>query len=267
MLWNTDRVTLEDVAERTVEAFWSLGGRQQMLDGGMLVRHEAAPAHPLGNFMCRLRTRTCDDLDALLLTARTFPPIRRVLIDRATPSVVEAHLVARDWTLEHQLQLVLPADVEAPAADETHGPALDDSDWTAIEELFRLDHLEEDRRLGRPARGQEETAAAVRLRRSLGGTVEYLLARRAGAVIGCTAVWVSDEGVGLIEDVFVHPDYRGQGIATGLLRDAVQRARGRGAGPIVIGAEPDDTPKHLYVGFGFRPTRVATSMVAGAPER
>ncbi len=65
-----------------------------------------------------------------------------------------------------------------------------DAGWCEIETLFRLDHIEEDARAGRPERPVAETRSAVLLR--------------------------------------------------------------RGSGPVLIGAEVDDTPKHLYARFGFR---------------
>lgn len=76
---------------------------------------------------------------------------------------------------------------------------------------------------------------------------------------GCIAAWPGDDGIGLIEDVFVHPRHRRTGVATDLLRHAVGHARARGAGPVVIGAEVGDTPKHLYARFGFQPVAVARS--------
>lgn len=67
------------------------------------------------------------------------------------------------------------------------------------------------------------------------------------------------DGAALVEDVFVTPGARGHGIATEMLRFAVGRARRQGAGWVQIGAEVDDTPKHLYARFGFRPIAVTRS--------
>ena len=190
---------------------------------------------------------------------RTGVSLRRVLVDPDTPPAAEARLALHDWQLDVQLHLVLPAAiaVEAPALQVR--PVVDDAGWTEVHRLFRLDHLEEDARLGRPARPEEATAAAVALRRSLGPAVTYLLAKRSGEVAGCVALWPGDAGIGVVEDVFVHPRHRRTGVATDLLRHAVTDARARGAGPIVIGAEVADTPKHLYARFGFRPVAVARS--------
>lgn len=122
----------------------------------------------------------------------TGGPAPRLLVDAATAPLVQAELAIRDWALETQLQLVLPA---AQLLDQ-------------------------------PGDGMGWRAAAVRTE---------------------------------AHDVFVHPDHRGHRVATGLLGLAVGRARGRGAGPVLIGAEPGDTPKRLYAALGFRPTAVTRS--------
>jgi GNAT superfamily N-acetyltransferase len=231
--------------------FWSHGGEVSDLNGATAVRNAAAPGHPLGTFLCELRTAEI----APLLTE----PFRRVLVDADTPPAAEAHLVLHGWRLDVQLHLVLPPDaaVEPPASAVR--PVVDDAAWAEVRRLFRIDHLEEDARHGRPARPDAATAAAVALRHSLGPGVEYLLAERGGEVAGCVATWPGEDEIGVVEDVFVHPGHRHRGVATELLRHAVTRARQRGASCVAIGAEADDTPKNLYARFGFRPVAVARS--------
>lgn len=155
-----------------------------------------------------------------------------------------------------------------PPATLAMTPVRDDRDWRAVEELFRIDHLEEDRRAGRAERPVAATHQAISLRRGL-SPVTYFLARRRRHVDGCIAVGTPAPGVAMIEDVFVHPDARGAGIATQMLRFAVTAARESGAGPLLVGAEVDDTPKHLYARFGFEPTAVTRShtLDRSAPPR
>lgn len=57
----------------------------------------------------------------------------------------------------------------------------------------------------------------------------------------------------MVEDLFTHPDYRHRGIATALIARGVADARARGAGPVIIGADPTDTPMRMYAALGFRP--------------
>jgi GNAT superfamily N-acetyltransferase len=260
-------LTADEVAD-LVEQFWSLGGESVDLGLGRLVRSPAAPGHPLGNFLTSLGVGSEDQLVSLLadVEATTGAPCRRVLIPPRTPPAVESLLVLNDWSLDTQLQLVLPASVAIEPATLMLELARDDEDWRAIEELFRIDHIEEDQRAGRAERSASETRAAALLRRGLVGAT-YFVARRDSRAIGCIGVWTRSDGAAMIEDVFVHPEARGEGIATEMLRFAIGTARERGSGPVLIGAEVDDTPKHLYARFGFRPTAVTRSYSASRPER
>jgi Predicted acetyltransferase len=83
--------------------------------------------------------------------------------------------------------------------------------------------------------------------------VQYWLACDGKRAIAYLNSWEGIEGVGQVEDLFVHPDYRKRGIATSLLHHCVAQCRARGAGPIVIAADPTDTPKNIYARLGFRP--------------
>jgi GNAT superfamily N-acetyltransferase len=248
---------------RTVQRFWSLGGDVFVLDGATAVRNSAAPGHPLGTFLCELRTA---EFSGVLteFERRAGRPCTRVLIDPDTPPAAEALLALDDWQLEVALQLALPASTPVGVPAVAVRPVVDDAGWDQVHRLFRMDHREEDARHGRPTRPEPATAAAVVLRRSLGSSVTYLLAERAGEAAGCIASWAGDGGVGVIEDVFVHPAHRRAGVATDLLRHAVAHARAHGAGPVLIGAEVDDTPKHLYARFGFRPVVVTRSYARAA---
>lgn len=256
---------------RTVDRFWSLGGQVHELAGGRLVHHPVASDHESGRFLCRVRARSPRELETLLADSARATGGRRceqLRVDPDTPPEAEAALALYGWRLERQLQLVLPESVAVPAEPPPRARdfavrrvADTDADWQHVHALFRLDHAEEDARAGRAAeRSEEATASGVGLRRALGREARYYLAEpRVGADGGpfaCVAEWAGDKGVGLIEDVFVRADRRGAGVATALLRHAVHRARERGAGPLVIAADVDDTPKRLYARFGFRPVLV-----------
>ena len=126
--------------------------------------------------------------------------------------------------------------------------------------MFRIDQLEEDWRAGRPGRPAESTEQSITLRRSLTGAT-WFLAERAGVPVGAIAGWLDPGATGVIEDVFVHPDHRGHGIATAMIAALTGRLRTQGARTVVIAATADDTPKHLYAGLGFRPFAVTRSYV------
>lgn len=54
----------------------------------------------------------------------------------------------------------------------------------------------------------------------------------------------------------MHPDYRKRGVATALIHHCVSQCRAKGAGPVVIVADPTDTPKNIYARMGFRPVAI-----------
>ena len=56
-----------------------------------------------------------------------------------------------------------------------------------------------------------------------------------------------------MEELFTHPEFRHRGLATALIHHCVADAREHGAGPVVIAADPEDTPKLMYAAMGFRP--------------
>lgn len=65
--------------------------------------------------------------------------------------------------------------------------------------------------------------------------------------------WPGENGVGIVEDLYCHPDYRHRGLATALIASAVADCRERGAGPVIINSDVNDTPKLMYAAMGFRP--------------
>jgi GNAT superfamily N-acetyltransferase len=77
-----------------------------------------------------------------------------------------------------------------------------------------------------------------------------------GAAVAYFSSWPGIAGVGMVEDLFTLPSHRGRGIARALIHHGVADARTRGAQSVLIGSDPDDTPKHLYAAMGFEPTCV-----------
>ena len=65
--------------------------------------------------------------------------------------------------------------------------------------------------------------------------------------------WPGNNGVGIVEDLYCHPQYRHRGLATALIARCVSDCRERGAGPVIINADANETPKQMYAAMGFRP--------------
>ena len=86
--------------------------------------------------------------------------------------------------------------------------------------------------------------------------VRYWLAYVDGEPRAYFASWEGIDGIGQVEDLFTHPDYRHRGLATALIHHCVSDSRTSGAGPVVIVCDPADTPKRMYAAMGFRPIAI-----------
>jgi len=123
---------------------------------------------------------------------------------------------------------------------------------------------------GGPARVEDAAAAAyaaaLREIDDAGGTV--LVAERDGEVIGVCQLIVFrhlQASGGLcaeIESVHVHPDHRGSGVGTALLREAVARARALGCYRVQLTSNARREDAHrFYERLGFSPTHVGFKML------
>jgi GNAT superfamily N-acetyltransferase len=65
--------------------------------------------------------------------------------------------------------------------------------------------------------------------------------------------WPGENGVGIVEDLYCHPEFRHRGLATSLIVRTVADCRERGAGPVIINSDINETPKRMYAAMGFRP--------------
>ncbi len=83
--------------------------------------------------------------------------------------------------------------------------------------------------------------------------MQYYMAYVDGGAVAYCNSWEGINGVGQVEDLFTHPDFRHRGLASALIHHCVADCRRKGAGPVVIVADPTDTPKNMYAAMGFRP--------------
>lgn len=253
--------------DHVLPGFWSVGAEVTDLADGVLVRRPGLAAEPSATFLYRVRAGGPAALDALLdQAARAIGgPVPRLYLDGETPRQVEAELAARDWSIEGTLQLVLPDGLDLAAVPDAPIRPAQPADWDALHSLFRADHEEDDRRAGhdRP-RAEHLTDRVVQARRALSPPVRYFVVD-VGEIVGFMAGWPGgDDGIGLVEDLYVRPDHRRQHLATALIATTVHWARAGGAGDVVIGADVDDTPKQLYRRLGFAPNALLRTATAPA---
>lgn len=153
--------------------FWSVGAETTDLIGGVLVHRPGLVSEPSATYLHELRPTDVAALHSLLDRASrlTGAPIPRAFLDAETPTWVEAELVARDWRVEANLQLALPAGADlAPVPGVPIRPASDE-DWEELRALLRVEHEEEDRKAGREPRPLHRTDQVVDARRALAAPV------------------------------------------------------------------------------------------------
>lgn len=262
----------EDLLVRCVAteaAYFELGNEVRDLGLARVVRNPATPEVWDSNCLTRVRADG-DDIDVVLSDLdHWYADVshRSVKVDPFTPTAMEARLLLEGFRSDTMIHLVLPPShdirVRPGAAEVTVREVRSDSDWQSLTRLARADHEEAARREGRVVWSHEVTAQMVTRKRLRSADLPYFMASCAGVDVAHSCAWVGTEKekVGMVEDLFTDPAFRHRGIATTLIAHAVAYTRGLGAGPVMIGAAADDTPRVMYAALGFRPLFVTRSYV------
>jgi GNAT superfamily N-acetyltransferase len=252
-----DRDLLARVYE-TLEGYYELGCEVRYEPLARFVRNVNAPLIYDVNFAALVRAGTRDEIASVLdRVDELFDglPHRVFHIDPWTPPAFEAQLVLDGFEFEDELQLLLEDALSVPG----DLPAIDirlvesDEDWSTVRRLARLDHEEQARRRLHPLWDEDVTTEMVATKRAKAPDLRFWLARADGVDCAFLSSWPGANGVGKVEDLFTHPNFRHRGIASALIVHCVRDARERGAGPVLIGALPNDTPMRIYAAMGFRP--------------
>jgi len=208
------------------------------------------------NLAGEVRARTPDECDALLAAADAHYADfdhRSFFWDPRMPAEFEARLVLEGYAPRDDLVLALEGELGQRGPRVELRAVESDADWATLEALCRLDHDEEVAQGFHAPWDAEVTRQIVLAKRLKGPDVRYVLARADGVDCAFFSAWPGENGVGQVEDLFTRSDFRGRGIATALIAACVDDARKRGAGPVLISARSNDTPKQMYAALGFRP--------------
>jgi GNAT superfamily N-acetyltransferase len=251
----------EDLLARvyeTLEGYYDLGCEVRDEPLARFVRNLDAPRIYNANFAAFVRADTKAEIASVLERADGLfdgLPHRVFHIDPWTPPAFEAQLMLDGFEFEDELQLLLEGSLSAPG----ELPAIDirlvesAEDWSVVRRLARLDHEEQARREVHPPWDEDVTSQMVATKRAKAPDLRFWLARTDRTDCAFLSSWPGASGVGKVEDLFTHPDFRHRGIASSLIVHCVGDARERGAGPVLIGALPNDTPMRMYAEMGFLP--------------
>ena len=251
----------DDLVRRALavnQALLALGNEVFEAEGATFVRNRSAPSIRDANHVAGVRVRTPDQIDGVLARVeREYmgAPHRRFDVDLDTPPEFEARLALDGYRCEEALVLLLEGALVGEPPRHEIRLIESEADWAAYAALHAIDWRDYAARLGRPVEpGVGE--AMIRCRRAKTPSVRWWLACVDGEPRAYFSSWEGTEGVGQVEDLFTHPDFRHRGLATALIHHSVADCRAHGAGPVVIIADPTDTPKEMYAAMGFRPVAV-----------
>ena len=239
----------------TVAGYLELGNETFDAAGARFVRSRTTPRRYDANHVARITVSDPGEIDRLMDRSEVeyaHLQYRRFDADPLTPPSFVARLVLDGFTASAEVKLLLEGELRTVAKPCDIREVTDDAAWHAYGRLQELDLAETCARQGRPfdASLLPEFAA---YRRAKAPDVRAWLAYAGGEAVAYFSSWPGTNGVGMVEDLFTRQEYRHRGIATALVSHCVADARARGAGPVVIGADPTDTPMRMYAAMGFRP--------------
>jgi len=242
---------------RTYRAYLALGGDTIDGPGCLAVRQDATPlVHDVNHLQLGADAEPGPAFD-FLETSFGDRPYRRVMTDPFTSPRLLARLSLEDYQPGRTLQGLLTGRLRGPAPESWEiRPVVGDTEWRKLDRLVRALHVEIDRKTGRSVYSEEVSAQIQQVRRRAAPRVQFFLAWDEGEAVAFFSSWPGVDGVGMVEDLFTLPSHRGRGIARALIHHCVEDARARGAKSVLIGSDPDDTPKHLYEAMGFEPVCV-----------
>lgn len=240
------------------QALLALGNEQFEADGAAFVRNRSVPEIRDANHVTRVSASTPDEIDRLLARVeREFDglPHRRFDFDSTTPPAFEARLAFEGYQRFDLLVMLLDGELATDVTPCDIRPVTDDAGWEAYAALHDIDWQEYVHRLGRPE-DVWTASAMVRSRRAKSPPVNYWLAYVDGEPRAYCASWAGVDGVGQVDDLFTHPDFRRRGLASALIHRCVADCREHGASAVIIVADPADTPRRMYAAMGFRPVAI-----------
>jgi len=250
----------------SVFAGWHALGHEEM-DGGLarFVRDARTGGVYDASFAHAVRASSTGEIEAFLAQLEeVFAGFehRHVLWDPQLPPACEARLVLEGYRPQNALlSLVLSGELT------TRGPAVEirplesEADWQSIAALKQLDHDEQVARGLHDAWPDAVSQGLLAHRRVKHPAVRFHIARIEGVDCSFFSAWPGVGGMGMVEDLFTHPAYRGRGIGTALVAACVDDARARGARTVLVNPLLEDTPKRMYAALGFEPLCVQRSYV------
>jgi len=238
-----------------LRGYYALGNEVFEADGATFVRNRACRRRHDSNFVTDVRCRTEPEVSRLLgRVEREFAGFghRQFHLDPFTPPALAARFALDGFPFSEQLVMLLEGEPVVRRRPIEMRLVDGDDTWADYELLQRADWDEARVKQGLP-NPPGVTDEFIVSKRCKTPPAQFWLAYESGRPAAYFSSWASPDGFGVLEDLFTHPDFRQRGIATALVAHCAADARRRGAGPIILSALVDDTPKRMYAAMGFVP--------------
>jgi GNAT superfamily N-acetyltransferase len=240
----------------------ALGHERFEVEGATFVRNTKIPQKYYANHVERVTASSPDEIDRLIDRVNIefeASSHRCFYVDRTTPPEFEAWLVLEGYERTDELVMLLTGDLLGIPNPYEIRHVQSDDEWHAYLGLVEVLEREDAPPEGRRTAAQQEKFLATK--QATCPPVRYWMAYLDGQPRAFFSSWTSSDGVGVVDDLFTHPDYRHRGLATTLIHHSISDCRDQGAGPVVIVADASDTPKNMYAAMGFRPIAVTSQYV------
>lgn len=233
--------------------YFTAGNEVTETSSGVLVRNRDFPTVRDANFIA-VSAGGASEVLAWAEGAFSDSPHQAFKLDPFSHPSLEATLIAWQYVGGIDLlELVLEGSLQAGRAEVPIRPVATEADWSSLRRLALRNYEGQTDTSGRPVVTVDLGEALFGAKRAKAPAVQYFLAEADGVDVAFVSSFADPGGVGIVEDLFTLPGHRHRGIATALIGAAIDHARERGAGPILIGADPADTPKAMYRALGFEP--------------
>lgn len=239
-------------------ALLALGHETFGAEGATFVRSLDTPQCWDANHVSHVTASTPEESERLLERARReYEGADRISfeVDYRTPPEFEARLSVEGYEEEGTLVMLLEGELRGEANKVEIREVASEREWSQYSALQALDWKETREKAGLEA-DDGVAAQLMAARRKKSPAARFWMAYVDGAPRSYLYSWEGNEGVGQVEELFTQPEFRHQGLATALIHHCVADVRKHGAGPVVIAADPTDTPKVMYAATGFRPVAV-----------
>ena len=198
-------------------AYSSASDERFQVQGAVFLRNRSIPDKYYANHVEKVTASTPGEIASLIERVEVeFKRFRHrcFYIDRETPTEFEAWLVMDGYQRTDSLVMVLTEELRGRPKPHEIGLVETDAEWQALLDLIDLarkfDSAASETGDGHVSNSKEQRIAALR---TVSPPNRYWLAHAAHEPRAFLSSWTSSDGIGILDDLYTHPDYRRRGLA------------------------------------------------------